>query len=77
MHNSYIAPGVDGAVLHKQAWARLVDQRSPEETIVHEHKYLNECTPKCKRYHTCITTNEPGSHSITAPCPTKEEKANG
>lgn len=78
MHNYYVVPNlVDGAIANKQAWERLVDKRHPDESIVHQHKHLEPCTDKCRRYHTCITTNEPGSHSIAESCPVKEETTNG
>lgn len=73
MHSYYIVQGiVDGSVAHKQAWDRLTDKRSPDDSIVHAHRYHAECNEKCTRYHTCVTTNMPGSHSIAEACPEKE-----
>lgn len=74
MHSYYVARGIDGAVMQKQAWDRLTDRRSPEDSIVHAHAHLSACNQKCIRYHTCVTTGEPGSHSITEACPEKEEQ---
>lgn len=51
MHHAYIVPGViDGAVVHKQADARLHDRRSPGETVVHAHRKGFYCNDDCRVY---------------------------
>lgn len=82
MHSYYVVPEiVDGAVAKKQAWARLTDNRSGgEESIVHAHRWGDACTNHCSRYHICVSTGMPGSHSIAETCPMLidgEEDADG
>ena len=78
MHEYFIVTGiVDGQVAHKQAWDRLIDTRTGgEDSIVHYHSYKKECTSKCTRYHTCVTSQAPGSHSIAESCPERKVDSN-
>jgi hypothetical protein len=51
MHEAFIIPGiVDGAVVHKQAQDRAVDERHPDDTLVHDHKSGVRCNERCKMY---------------------------
>jgi hypothetical protein len=44
MRHSYISPGIiDASVVHKQAHERMVDTRSPGDTLVHDHAYGVSC----------------------------------
>lgn len=49
----YIASGIDGAVMHKQAMSRR--NKDEETTVVHAHSKMSAgrptpCTDKCKVY---------------------------
>lgn len=47
MHNSYIIPGVDEAVMKTQAHKRLEDKYHPEPTAIHYHGNAQPCNEKC------------------------------
>jgi hypothetical protein len=74
--HSYCPDGVDCAVQHKQAWARLTDVRSKgEKSIVHAHGHASKsgCKLECRIYHECKTDGQPRSHSIAEMCPEPEK----
>ena len=63
-HHSYVVPGVDGAVMNKQAEARR--DKEGEITIVHQHGRGRSCNNYCKMF-------EPGYK--TRPLNTERVKA--
>ena len=87
MHNSFIVPGIDGAVVRRQAWERLTDYRGLKEaSLVHDHPFVNgitydedksNCSGACLIYHVCATDGKPHNHAwLLHSCPDWKVESN-